>query len=66
MLKPAAFVSTPIANEPPGSKQQNTSNSTPRIIIILGAASIISGLVGLSVQGFRMFKDLDHEPERSN
>ena len=66
MMKPAAFVSAPIPNDPSASKELNTTNPIPRVVIILGSASIISGLVGLSVQGFRMFKDFDRGQESSN
>ena len=66
MMKPTAFVSTQLANELSDSKQPDSDNQIPRVIIIIGSASILSGLIGLSVQGFRMFKDFDREHEGSD
>ena len=64
MIKPTTFVST-TSSQPSASGEFSTS-TIPRGIIILGSAMTISGLLGLSIQGFRMFKVLGLEETNPN
>jgi len=66
MIRPAAFVYTSVQNQPSTPEQLGTGKIIPREIIILGSSLTILGLVGLSIQGFRMFKEFDREETRSN
>ena len=53
MIKPTAFVHTSIQDESSG-------RIIPREIIILGSALTLGGLVGLTIQGFRVFNAIEH------
>ena len=56
MLKPSSFVTQPV---PFHLAQDNpvASTNVPRVIILTGSTLIIVGLVGLSILGFRMYKN---------
>jgi low temperature requirement protein LtrA len=57
MIKPVAFVSISLQNQPSSGEQVVAERSALRGIIVLGSALTILGLVGLSIQGFWMFKE---------
>jgi hypothetical protein len=65
MLEPFAFAPTPAQ---PGPSSENAVNVriVPRELILLASALILGGLVGLSIQGFRAFTEINHEKSGSN
>ena len=56
MLKPSSFITQPVQLQPAQDKPV-ASTSVPRVIILTGSVLIIVGLVGLSVLGFRAYKN---------
>ena len=66
MIKPASFVGTSPPEELSSPDKLNMERIIPKEIIILGSALTIGGLVGLSILGFRIFKEIDREDARSN
>lgn len=66
LMKPATFVPMSLQNQSSSYDQLSADRTIPTEIIVLGSALTILGVVGLSVQGFRMFKEFDREETRSN
>ena len=66
MVKPTAFVPTTVSYQASSPEQPLAGRIVPREIIILGSALTILGLVGLSILGFRIFKESDREATRSD
>lgn len=58
LMKPHVFSLPSPTNDKTLVTEQSVERIVPRQVIILGSALIILGLVGLSVLGFRLFKDL--------
>jgi hypothetical protein len=56
-LKPTVFVPTLMPNEMAPPDQPLAGTIVPRATIILASVLTISGLVGLSILGFRLFKE---------
>lgn len=65
MVKPTSFISPSIPYQLSPPDQPLVGRIVPREIIMLGSALTILGLVGLSVLGFRIFKEFDREETRS-
>ena len=61
MMKPHVFV-LKSENEKPVLNQPLQQTVVPRGIIMSASLFIIVGLVGLSILGFKIFKDLHAEP----
>jgi hypothetical protein len=58
LIKPDVLVSSSLLLPPTSSSSQSTDNSTMlRTIIIVGSGSTITGLVGLAVLGFVIFRE---------
>ena len=57
MIYPSSIVSRLSSNETSPTSQPFAETGVLRGIIILGSVLTISGLVGLAVLGFRIFKD---------
>lgn len=57
MMKPHVFTYTYQLGEN-SHDPQSVIEIVPRIVIMLGSLLVIAGLVGLSVLGFKLFKDL--------
>jgi len=56
MMKPHVFIFESKSNEK--TTDSSVERIAPRIVIMSGSVLIIAGLIGLSVLGFRLFKDL--------
>lgn len=57
-MKPHVFTLQSPTNGKPTGTQTSSEKIVPREVIMLGSALIIVGLVGLSILGFNLFKDL--------
>jgi hypothetical protein len=57
MMKPSIFISSLTSNEKAPVDQSLALPLVPKEIIVLGSTLIIVGLVGLSILGFRIFKE---------
>ncbi len=57
MMKPSIFVSSSSQYQKPPADQPLAGRLVTKEIIILGSTLTIVGLVGLSVLGFRIFKE---------
>lgn len=58
MVKPYVFILQSPTSEKSIGAQVSSEKIVPREVIMLGSALIIVGLVGLSILGFRLFKEL--------
>ena len=65
MMKPHVFVLESASDEQ-STDTQSVEITVPRYVIMLGSVLIIVGLVGLSVLGFKIFKDLMAEANSEN
>lgn len=61
MIKPTTFVSPSMPNYNESSDQPLAGRIIPKSIIMLGSALTISGVVGLSVLGFIIFRGSEHD-----
>ena len=57
MMKPSIFVSSLLQHQKPPVDQPLAGRLVPKEIIMLGSTLTIVGLVGLSVLGFRIYKE---------
>jgi len=57
LIKPTFFVPSLSPNEMAPSDQPLAGTIVPRAVIILGSVFMIAGLIGLSILGFRIFKE---------
>ena len=58
MLKPSSFVTQPDSVQPAQNSTLANTN-VPREIILMGSILTIAGLIGMSVLGFRLYKDFE-------
>jgi hypothetical protein len=61
MINPTIFVSRLMPSQMAPPEQPLAGSIVPREIIMLGSVLTITGLVGLSVLGFRIFEESGHE-----
>lgn len=61
LIKPSFFVSSLSPNEMDPPEQPLAGRIVPKEIIILGSVFTIAGLIGLSILGFRIFKESEQE-----
>lgn len=61
MIKPSIFVSPSMPYHITPPDQPLAGRIVPKAIIIVGSALTIIGVVGLSVLGFMIFKEFEHE-----
>jgi hypothetical protein len=61
LINPTVFVHKLLPNEMASTTQPLAGSIVPREIIILGSAFTVIGLVGLSILGFRIFKESEQE-----
>jgi len=64
MMKPSIFISSSPPYQKPPVDQSLAGRLVPKEIIMLGSTLTIVGLVGLSVLGFRIFKESKGEETR--
>ncbi len=61
LIKPTVFIPRLLPNEMAPPTQPLAGNIVPREIIVLGSVLTITGLVGLSILGFMIFKESEQE-----
>ena len=64
MLKPTYFL-TDTTYKSASQDEPLSGRLVPKELIVMASVLIISGLVGLSVLGFRLFKDSNYKEVRS-
>lgn len=65
MIKPTAFISPSISNYDGSPDQPLAGRIVPKSIITLGAALMVTGVIGLSVLGIMIFKEDEYDDTRS-
>lgn len=61
MIKPTTFISPSMPNQSWSSDQPLAGRIVPKSIIMLGSALTIIGVIGLSVQGFIIFRESEFD-----
>lgn len=61
MIKPSIFVSPLMPHHIASPDQPLAGRIVPKAIMIVGSALMVTGIVGLSVLGFIIFKEFEHE-----